>query len=56
MIDSDEISAMLGDCINRQSKLDDWEVSFIYSILDQKNALTKKQTDRLELIWERVTK
>lgn len=54
----DDILAMIQDCENRESKLTDWERSFIDSIstrLGNDNRLTTKQEELLEQIWERVT-
>lgn len=55
----DEISTLIEDCENRSHKLDDWELSFVDSL---KHQITKgqrpsqKQEDRLNEIWEKVTK
>ena len=53
--DREDVYYMINDCLNRQSKLDDWEVNFIDSIMDRA-VLSPKQTQKLEEIWERVTK
>ena len=45
---------MIEDCINRQSKLSDWELKFIDDI-QFKNSLSEKQSDKLYKIWEKVT-
>lgn len=53
-----EHEQMVVDCENRESKLSDWERTFIDSIgkqLGDGKSLTEKQADRLEQIWERVT-
>ncbi len=50
---------MIEDCENRESRLNDWETNFIDSIrntLESIGALTIKQTETLENIWEKVTK
>lgn len=52
--DMDEINDMIEDCINRESKLSDWEIKFIDSIQD-KSYLTQKQYDKLSDIWDRIT-
>lgn len=49
---------MVLDCENRESKLTDFERSFIDSIgrqLAQGRALTEKQVEVLDRAWERVT-
>ena len=58
MTDHDEHQQMVTDCENRESKLTDWERSFIDSIsrqLGDGRRLSEKQAERLALIWERVT-
>lgn len=58
MSDHDEHQQMVKDCIDREAKLTDWERSFIDSIerqLAQNRALSQKQADTLDSIWERVT-
>lgn len=58
MTDRDEHAQMIEDCENRESKLSDWERSFIDSISKQMadgRTLTEKQAERLDAIWERVT-
>ena len=55
---NDEHQQMVTDCENRESKLTDWDRSFIDSIsrqLAEGRALTDKQAERLDAIWERVT-
>lgn len=54
----DEQAQMVEDCEKRESKLSDWERGFIDSIgqqLARGRALTEKQAERLDEIWERVT-
>lgn len=54
----DEHLQMVKDCENRESKLTDWERSFIDSIgrqLADGRALTTAQAEKLDAIWERVT-
>jgi hypothetical protein len=54
----DEHQQMVKDCIDREAKLTDWGRGFIDSIerqLSQDRALSQKQADTLDSIWERVT-
>jgi len=54
----DEHQLKVEDCIDRQSKLTDWERGFINSLehqLEQGRTLSEKQADTLDAIWERVT-
>jgi len=56
-VDND-ISTMIEDCLNRESKLSDWEAGFIDTIDSQirsDGSLTKKQQEKLEQIWEKIT-
>ena len=49
---------MIDDCEKRESKLTDWERTFIDSIHTQLatgRPLTEKQAERLDAIWERIT-
>lgn len=58
MSDREEHIQMVADCEARESKLSDWERSFVDSIgrqLAEGRTLTDKQEERLETIWERVT-
>ena len=58
MNDHDEHVQMVTDCENRESKLSDWERSFIDSLrnqLDRGRTLSAKQIDILNTIWEKVT-
>lgn len=53
-----EHEQLIEDCENREEKLSDWERGFIDSIgkqLADGRALTEKQAETLEAIWERVT-
>lgn len=55
---NDEHATMIEDCEKRESKLSDWERSFVDSIsmqLSQGRSLTAKQAETLDTIWERVT-
>ena len=45
---------MIDDCIKRQDKLSEWEINFIVNIED-KESLSDKQIEKLELIWDKVT-
>lgn len=54
----DDNEQMLKDCEDRESKLTDWERSFIDSLQRQwevKGSLSPRQAEVLEKIWERVT-
>jgi hypothetical protein len=54
----DEWPTMIEDCKRRESKLSDWERSFIDSIEDRLAkgfSLTPNQVARLDEIWEKVT-
>ena len=54
----DEILQMIEDCENRESKLSDWERSFIDSVKKQVSdgkGYSPKQEEKLTAIWERVT-
>lgn len=56
--DRDEALTLVEDCENRESKLTDWERTFIDSIkrqLEVGNSLTIAQDEKLNEIWERVT-
>lgn len=50
-----EVELMIEDCINRESKLNDWEVGFMDSIKNKSSNLTQMQLAKLEEIWERIT-
>lgn len=58
MTNDEDPRELVADCINRQSKMTDWEVNFIASLdeqLDQGKSLSERQTEILERIWEKVT-
>ena len=49
---------MVTDCENRESKLSEWEAGFIDSLshhLAAGRALSDKQAEKLNAIWDRVT-
>lgn len=49
---------MIEDCQSRESRLTEWEQSFIDSLLiflSRGNALTLKQQETLTSIWEKAT-
>ena len=49
---------LINDCLNRISKLTDWESRFMANIrirLEERMPLTEKQDELLNEIWERVT-
>jgi hypothetical protein len=53
-----EYLQLIDDCEKRESRLTDWERTFIDSIkaqLERGRALTPNQTDTLDEIWERAT-
>lgn len=55
---NEDHTQMITDCVNRESKLSDWERSFIDSIsmqLSKGKSLTDKQAETLDSIWEKVT-
>lgn len=58
MSNHDENMTMVQDCENRESKLTDWERTFIDSIrrqLESGRGLSEKQRESLDQVWERVT-
>ena len=55
----EEYQQLVTDCLNRKSKISDWDAQFIDSIntqLSQERPLTPKQTNKLDEIWEKATK
>ncbi len=53
-----EIDQMLKDCETRESRLTDWERTFIDSLrnwVDGGCGVTKRQQGTLEAIWEKAT-
>jgi hypothetical protein len=56
-MNTEDIEQMLADCEARESKLTQWEIDFIQSLSDQfsERALSDRQINKLEAIWERVT-
>jgi hypothetical protein len=55
----DEYQSMISDCENRESRLSEWEQEFIQSLSEQLGTgrtLSIKQIDRLDIIWEKVTR
>jgi hypothetical protein len=56
--DTEEQRILINDCLNRISKLTDWESRFMANIrirLEANKPLTEKQDELLNEIWERVT-
>jgi hypothetical protein len=56
--DRDEHTQMVADCMNRESKLSDWERGFIdsmYNRLLKGGSLTAPMDKTLTEIWEKVT-
>jgi hypothetical protein len=54
----EEWALMVGDCEKRESRLTEWERSFVQSIgetLAKGYTLTTKQDETLGEIWERAT-
>lgn len=55
---SEDYPVMIEDCMERESKLSDWERSFLDSIemqMSKGKSLSPKQIETLDAIWERVT-
>lgn len=55
---ADEYITLIEDCEKRESRLNDWERSFIDSLrnqLEQGRRPTAKQIETLDTIWERAT-
>ena len=55
---SDEYTTLLDDCEKRESRLNDWERSFVTSLreqIEQGHTPSHKQSERLDALWERVT-
>lgn len=55
---TDEYFTMLDECEYRESRLTDWERSFIDLLrgqLERDRRLSAKQIETLENIWERAT-
>lgn len=56
--DADTLQVMLQDILQRESRLNDWELGFIDDISDRIDAgtgLSQGQDDTFTGIWERVT-
>ena len=54
----EDVKQMIKDCEDRESRLSDWELSFVDSIKDQVysgKSLSHKQTACLEKIWDNAT-
>lgn len=55
---ADEYLTMLDDCERRESRLTDWERTFVDSLRDQitrGHRPSPKQIETLDNLWERVT-
>jgi hypothetical protein len=55
---ANEYLTMVEDCEQRGSRLTGWEIGFIDDmrmLLEHELALSPKQTETLERIWERAT-
>lgn len=58
MTETNEYIEMISDCIDRESRMTQWESGFIESIdkwLADEKPLTEKQAETIEKIWARVT-
>lgn len=57
MIEYEEISLMVDDCMKRESKLSAWEQNFIQSLSERLHSgtISSRQLSILEDIWERIT-
>lgn len=56
--DVEEIRQQIIDCENRGAQLTEWERGFITSIkerCDQGVALSRRQIEQLDIVWDRVT-
>lgn len=53
----EEVTQMLEDCMKRETKMTEWESSFIQNIYEklERYPLSEKEIHRLEQIWERLT-
>lgn len=55
---TEEHAQMIADCEARESRLSDWERSFVDSIgeqIAQGRSLTPRQAETLDRIWEKAT-
>lgn len=55
---TDEYFTLVEDCEKRESRLTEWEAPFLDYIrrqLEDERALSPKQSETLDKIWERVT-
>lgn len=53
-----DISQLITDCEARESRLTDWERTFVDSVKQREESgkgLTDKQRDTLSAIWEKAT-
>jgi hypothetical protein len=51
-----DIEAMIEDCERRESKMNEWEINFIQSLIEKGRAnLSAIQYAKLNEIWERIT-
>lgn len=58
MSSPEEIVDMIRDCMERESRLSDWEREFVQSLdeqLGRGKTVTEKQDEKLTSIWERIT-
>ena len=55
---TDDVQQMIEDCLNRESKLNAWELGFIQGLSEsypEYSSLSPAQQEKLDEIWERVT-
>jgi len=52
-----EVEQMIQDCINRKSKLNEWEQNFIHDLQRKYKVMnaTAMQIAKLNEIWDRIT-
>lgn len=55
MSDMDEFRQMVDDCEQRESRMTEWERTFIDSLSRLDRAPSAKQVETLNEIWDRVT-
>lgn len=58
MINQEELTQMIEDCEQRESKLSDWERGFISNlgdVIDKGYRVSEAQIEILEGIWEKIT-
>ena len=56
---ADEYLLLISDCERRSSRMNDWDREFIKSLrsrIEKNRAPTKPQINKLDEIWEKVTR